>query len=204
VPGVVVTRVNTWFWRHVAAPPILITVFKPLPCLFSLCFCVVGTPPRIPVLSIWLLQNEIVHRKGVLSFPAIVGSTINTLLTLRRYPYHSHSPCNTIRPGPGLSATGVWATSWIFSGFLTVTSPTLNSFHPLVMIPFHLSLAALSCLSFVSAEPLHIPLVRKRDPVSVDEWGAVVDALESKNGYPYASPSKRQNAAAIPIICCVP
>lgn len=68
------------------------------------------------------------------------------------------------------------------------------------MIPIYLSLVVLSCLSFAGAEPFHIPLVRRRDPISVEEWGIAADALRNKYGYPHSSPSKRQDTAAIPII----
>ena len=66
------------------------------------------------------------------------------------------------------------------------------------MIPLHLSLVALSCLGFVGAEPFHVPLVRKRNPTSVEDYANAANALRIKYGYT-RSPSKRQNAAAIPI-----
>jgi len=71
------------------------------------------------------------------------------------------------------------------------------------MIPLYLSLTALSCLTLTSAvpfpAPLHIPLVVKRGPLSVDEYWIAADALKVKYGVPYSSLSKRHNAAAIPI-----
>ena len=68
------------------------------------------------------------------------------------------------------------------------------------MIPLYLTLAALSCLSFAGAEPFHMPLVRKRTPVSIEEYAHAADALKSKYGHSHSSTSKRQNTAAIPII----
>lgn len=68
------------------------------------------------------------------------------------------------------------------------------------MIPLYLSLAALSCLSFAGAEPFHIPLVRKRAPSSIHEYGVAADAMRFKYGYTHHSSSKRQNTAAIPVI----
>jgi len=67
------------------------------------------------------------------------------------------------------------------------------------MISLYLSLVALSCLSFVGAEPSHIPLVRRRDPISVEGYRIAADALRFKYGYPRSSTSKRQNAVAIPL-----
>ena len=69
------------------------------------------------------------------------------------------------------------------------------------MTPLQLSLVALSCLSFASAEPFHIPLVRKRDPIPIEGLGIAADALRDKYGYPQSSsPSKRQDTAAIPMV----
>ena len=68
------------------------------------------------------------------------------------------------------------------------------------MIPLHLSLAALSCLSFAGAEPFHIPLVRKNVPHSIDHYAYAADALRGKYGFTHSSHSKRQNTAAIPIV----
>jgi len=70
----------------------------------------------------------------------------------------------------------------------------------LAMAPLHLFLPALLCLSSVSADPFHIPLVRRRDPISVEEYGIAADALRIKYGYPHSSTSKRQNPATIPVI----
>ena len=68
------------------------------------------------------------------------------------------------------------------------------------MIPLHLSLAALSCLSFAGAEPFHIPLVRKRTPLTVDELPGAADGLRNKYNIASSSASKRQTTAAIPVI----
>jgi len=72
------------------------------------------------------------------------------------------------------------------------------------MVPIYLSLAALSYLTFAGAvpfhaAPLHIPLVVKRKPLSVDEYWIAADALRVKYGVPYSSLSKRHQTAAIPI-----
>ena len=85
---------------------------------------------------------------------------------------------------------------------LASTIPTLSlSLQPtLTMIPLHLSLVVLSCLSFAGAVPFHIPLVRKRDPIPVEDLGIAADALRNKYGYPHSSSSKRQDTAAIPLI----
>jgi len=75
----------------------------------------------------------------------------------------------------------------------------------LTMISFYLFLTTLSCLTLVGAvpfaAPLHIPLVMKREPLSVDEYWAAADALRVKYGVPYSSLSKRHNTsiASIPI-----
>lgn len=68
------------------------------------------------------------------------------------------------------------------------------------MIPFYLSLAALSCLSFAGAEHLHIPLVRASTPPTMDGYVAAADSMKGKYGYGAPTASKRQNNAAIPII----
>jgi len=72
------------------------------------------------------------------------------------------------------------------------------------MIPLYLSLTALSCLTFAGAvpfhTPLHIPLVVKREPLSLEKYGIAADALRTKYGIPHSSPSKRQDAAGIPLI----
>lgn len=69
------------------------------------------------------------------------------------------------------------------------------------MVPLYLSLAALSCLSFASAEPLHVPLTRKRAPSTMDDLAASADFTRSKYGLNSVStPSKRQSSAAVPII----
>ena len=71
------------------------------------------------------------------------------------------------------------------------------------MVSLYLSLTALLCLGFAGAvpfpAPLHIPLVVKRGPLSVDEYWIAADALKVKYGVPYSSLSKRQTTAAIPI-----
>ena len=69
------------------------------------------------------------------------------------------------------------------------------------MIPLSLSLVAFSCLSFAGAEPLHMPLMRKRTPLTVDDYGLAADSLRFKYGYNSGSTtSKRQNSAAVSII----
>ena len=85
---------------------------------------------------------------------------------------------------------------------LAFTIPVLSPLPraTLTMIPLHLSLVALSCLSFVGAEPFHISLVRKRDPISFEEWEIAAEALRNKYGHPRSSPSKRQDTAVIPVI----
>ena len=78
------------------------------------------------------------------------------------------------------------------------SSPSLRSF--LIMIPLYLSLAALSCLSFAGAEPFHIPLVKKRSALSVNDYAIAADVSRIKYGYPHSSTSKRQNTAAVSVI----
>jgi hypothetical protein len=68
------------------------------------------------------------------------------------------------------------------------------------MIPFYLSLAALSFLSFAGAEPLHIPLVRTSTPPTMDNYVAAADALKTKYGFNPPTTSKRQNTASVSII----
>jgi len=71
------------------------------------------------------------------------------------------------------------------------------------MISLYLSLTALSCLSFAGAvpfhNPLHIPLVVKREPLSFEEYGIAAEALRIKYGFLHSSPSKRQDTTGIPI-----
>jgi len=67
------------------------------------------------------------------------------------------------------------------------------------MIPLYLSLAAFSCLSFAGAEPFHVPLMRRREPLSIEDYVNAGNALRIKYGY-VNSPSKRQNTATIPIV----
>ena len=67
------------------------------------------------------------------------------------------------------------------------------------MIPLYLSLAAFSCLSLASAEPFHVPLMRRREPLSIEDYVNAGNALRIKYG-DTSSLSKRQNTATIPII----
>ena len=69
----------------------------------------------------------------------------------------------------------------------------------LVMIPLHLSLVALSCLILAGAEPFHIPLVRRREPLTIEDYVNAGNALRYKYGHTY-SPSKRQNTDTIPLV----
>ena len=62
------------------------------------------------------------------------------------------------------------------------------------MVPLHLSLVALSCLSLAGAEPLHIPLVRKREPLSIEN---AANALGNQFGSTDPSLSKRQDISLI-------
>lgn len=57
-------------------------------------------------------------------------------------------------------------------------------------------MAVLSSLGFAGAEPFRMPLVKKRDPISAEEWGIAADALRSKYGYP---PPHPQNARTPPL-----
>ena len=66
------------------------------------------------------------------------------------------------------------------------------------MILLYLSLTAFSCLSFAGAEPFHVPLMRRREPLSIEDYVNAGNALRIKYGY-VNSPSKRQNTATIPI-----
>lgn len=86
--------------------------------------------------------------------------------------------------------------------FLTQSFPfiPLRPLSLLIMIPLYLSLAAFSCLSFAGAEPFHIPLVRDRTPLSIEDYTHAADSLRYKYGYTHSSTSKRQNTAAIPAI----
>lgn len=72
------------------------------------------------------------------------------------------------------------------------------------MLPLSLSLVVLSCLSFAGAEPFHVPLLRKRAPVSIEDYANAAVALRGKYGYTNTTSdfptSKRQNTAAVPII----
>ena len=82
-------------------------------------------------------------------------------------------------------------------------SPSSTSLFPRsspIMIPLYLSLVALSCLSLAGAEPFHMPLVRKRAPLSTQGYGNAADALRRKYGYNHPSSSKRQNTVDIPVI----
>ena len=67
------------------------------------------------------------------------------------------------------------------------------------MIPLYLFLAASSCLILIGAEPIHIPLVRRREPHTIEEYVNAGNALRDKYGYTH-SPSKRQSPATIPLI----
>lgn len=68
------------------------------------------------------------------------------------------------------------------------------------MIPFYLSLVALSCLGFAGAEPFHIPLVRTSTPPTMDSYIAAAQDLKVKYNYNNPSTSKRQNTAAISVV----
>ena len=97
------------------------------------------------------------------------------------------------RGGPDRQQT---TTPFGWALLLSSSSP----FPSLTMVPLFLSLAALSCLGFAGAEPFHIPLVRRHNPLSVEEYAAAADALRSKYHFTHTPNSKRQNTAAIPII----
>jgi len=83
---------------------------------------------------------------------------------------------------------------------LGVLSPTSSALPPapLVMIPLYLPIVAFSCLSFAGAEPFHVPMMRRREPLSIEDYMNAGNALRIKYGST-SSPSKRQNTA-IPII----
>ena len=68
------------------------------------------------------------------------------------------------------------------------------------MIPFYLSLVALSCLSFAGAEPLHIPLVRASTPPTIAGYVVAAESMKAKYNYISPTTSKRQNSAALSII----
>ena len=113
------------------------------------------------------------------------------------------------RPTPYRGAGG---TSGVSSGFWRFTCPGVRSCLPRlsspplsprsslgIMILLYLFLAAFSCLSFAGAEPFHVPLMRRREPLSIEDYANAGNALRIKYGYT-SSPSKRQNTATIPII----
>ena len=69
------------------------------------------------------------------------------------------------------------------------------------MFPLSLSLVALSCLSFTGAEPLHLPLMRKRTSSTVDNLATSADLVRYKYGiHSDSTPSKRQTISKVQII----
>ena len=76
------------------------------------------------------------------------------------------------------------------------------------MIPFYLSLAALS-FSFAGAVPLHtsvrealhLPLLFNGGTISVEEYIIAASDLRDKYGYPQSSPSKRQDIPVTEEVC---
>lgn len=77
---------------------------------------------------------------------------------------------------------------------------SLSTPSPLIMIPLYLSLAAFSSLSFAGAEPFHFPLVKRWNPMSIEDYGIAAHSLRIKYGYTPHSTSKRQSTAGIPVI----
>ena len=67
------------------------------------------------------------------------------------------------------------------------------------MTPLYLSLVAFSCLVLAGAETFHIPLVRRREALTIEDYVNAGNALRDKYGYTH-SPSKRQSSATIPLI----
>ena len=67
------------------------------------------------------------------------------------------------------------------------------------MTPLYLSLVAFSCLALTGAETLHIPLVRRREALTIEDYVNAGNALRDKFGYNH-SPSNRQSYATIPLI----
>ena len=74
------------------------------------------------------------------------------------------------------------------------------------MVSLHLLPAVLLCLSFVRAEPFHIPLVRKRTLLSVEGYADAANALKKEYSYSRSSISKRQSTVGIDQVCppCAP
>lgn len=69
----------------------------------------------------------------------------------------------------------------------------------MIPLPLYLSLAALSCLSFASAELLHIPLMRVRAPraPSTEDYANAAGSLRNKYGHSLSLASKRQDGTVI-------
>lgn len=118
------------------------------------------------------------------------------LLTLRRHLIRyisSHSSRYTIGPVPGFANSQPWLSRGpgrLYIPRYAATHLTLSHDDS----PYSI-LAVLLWLSFVGAETFHIPLVRKHDPDSVEEWGLAADTLRIKYDYPTPRP---QNARAAP------
>ena len=85
--------------------------------------------------------------------------------------------------------------------------PPLPQISP-AMIPLYLSLG-LSCLSFASAvpfqksarEPLHLPVIAKRGPLSADGYIISAHVLRDKYGYPQSSLLKRGDIPVFAEVC---
>ena len=72
------------------------------------------------------------------------------------------------------------------------------------MVPLHLFLVVVSCLSLADAEPFHIPLVRRRDQLSTQSYLNAANALRYEYGATHSSPSKRQDVPVINQVCLAP